>query len=271
MTLATIAPSGNRKLRTEQASVSHWWHPVGMKGAFKEDPLGRSLSTETARGRCSMLTTAAIATAIFTTVLGSLLLLQNGVCPNGNEASGTVDGGHKFLSEQLMPAIRALPNSGLECKLPAEYSEKWTVSDWLSVHFMDEYASSFAEDHITSATQVMRLQDLDLAYLGVKKQHLPLFRLLLGSLRASCEVSGSVVGHTVGTVTVDGAGPDNTVSEGLTGSGTVQCQSFGNWRVLIANRPCVLALLLACHVPGVSPEERVRLTIACSMHRSLVL
>jgi len=67
----------------------------------------------------------------------------------------------------------------------------WSVRGWLAASFMEEeYAAVFAHGGVVTAAQVAALQDLDLAFLGVRREHLTLLRLMVASLRASCGGGG---------------------------------------------------------------------------------
>lgn len=102
------------------------------------------------------------------------------------------------LQEAAVPASIACPADGARAAatggtlLDGDYvPPPWSVRGWLAASFMEEeYAAAFARGGVVTAAQVAALQDLDLAFLGVRRGHLALLRLMVASLRASCGGGG---------------------------------------------------------------------------------
>jgi len=96
-----------------------------------------------------------------------------------------------LLQGQGWTAGGALSDAELACGNTSHTRRGWTVAGWLAAHFLDRYAAGFEDGGVRTARDLLRLEVIDLAFNGVHRQDVPIFRVLLGSLRAACVISAA--------------------------------------------------------------------------------
>lgn len=96
----------------------------------------------------------------------------------------------RFQAAKLWSAIQYLPDSAFKCSLPDDVAGNWSTGRWLEANAMGQHTAMFLEEGWNQPEDVMRIQDIDLVYRGVSGRDLALLQLLLGTLRATCEVLG---------------------------------------------------------------------------------